>query len=445
MSLLQKPGKEDVKAKAQGFLEALAQKVREALGANLKVVQQAVWWSPGGPGDSQAIVQSKGSVNTLRSGGYEREVFNSVGVSMFYQVNLIDKEFHEQSELYKVLVAAGIQAPWIRYGFLLPLVAAWCKLPDPFDLNQPSAQGLLDEFAESVIAKISSTRYRDVIVSLDIDNAAIILEEGVVIRPINEEELWEFGSGTFSSPPFSLQLCPSTNWCILDIQIEHPLDDSKSISTKLYSFRDAVVANLAIIGVPSFTLIPIGMTATFGPNATGTSTLGSRMPSQFGPFPAMATASIDRTARQQLQAMWPGVKEVMLSPSHYLSLPLRRLVDGLSRTRLDDRIVDYAIGLEALVLKGDQEQGELSYRFRLRGAMVLAETGEDRHQAFQNLKDFYNARSTIVHGESVSNLNLRSLADNGEQMLRKIWKWHSNQGLTYHGAIARIDRRILGE
>jgi len=438
------PNKEDVKAKAQGFLEALGRKVREALGANLKVVQQAVWWSPAGLGDSQVTVQTKGSVNTLRSGGYEREVFNSVGVSMFYQANLIDKEFPEQGELYNVLIAAGIQAQWIRSGFLLPLVAAWCKLPDPFDLNQPSSQGLLDEFAESVIEKISSTRYRDVIVSLDIDNSAIILEEGVVIRPINEEELWEFGSGTFSSPPYSLQLSPSTNWCILDIEVKHTLDDSKSISTKLYDIRKAVVANLAITAAPSFTLIPIGMTAKFGPNATGTSTLGSRMPSQFGPFPAMVTASIDRTARQQLQAMWPGVKEVMLSPSHYLSLPLRRLVDGLSRTRLDDRIVDYAIGLEALLL-GDSKQDELSYRFRLRGAMVLAEVGEDRHQSFQDLKDFYNARSTIVHGNSVSRLNLRSLADKGEQMLRKIWNWHLDQGLTHQGAIARIDRRILGE
>jgi len=397
MSKSKIPSKEEVKAKAQGFLEALTPKVRDALGANLKVVQQALWWFPAGSGDSQATVHSKGSVNTSRSGGYEREVFNSVGVSMFYQVSLIDKGFPEQTELHNALVAAGIQAQWIRFGFLLPLVAAWCKLPDPFDLNQPSAQSLLGEFAENVVDKTGSTRYRDVILSLDIADAAIVLEEGVVLRPINEEELWDFGSGTFSSPPFSLQLSPSTNWCILDIQVKHPLDDSNNISSRLYALRNAVVANLAMAAVPSFTLIPIGMTAKFGPNATGTSTHGSRMPSQFGPFPAMVTVSIDPTARQQLQEIWPKVKEVTLSTSHYLSLPLRRLVDGLSRTRLDDRIVDYAIGLEALLL-GDSKNDELSYRFRLRGAMVLAEVGEDRHQAFQNLKDFYNARSTIVHG-----------------------------------------------
>jgi len=443
MSMSKTPSKEDVRAKAQSFLEALAQRVHAALGTNLKVMQQAVWWSPVSSGDSQAIVQSKGSVNTLHSGGYEREVFNSVGVSMFYQVNLIDKEFPEQSELHNVLVAAGIQAQWIRFGFLLPLVTAWCKSPDPFDLNQPYSQGLLDEFAESVIEKTCSTSYRDVILSIDIDGA-ISLEEGVMIRPINEEELWEFGSGTYSLPQSSIEVPLSMNWCILDIEVKHTLDDSKSIYTKLYALREAVVANLVITAMPSFTLIPIGMTAKFGPNATGMSTVGSRMPQQFGALPAMVTASVDRTAWQQMQDKWHSVKEVMLSPSHYLSLPLRRLVDGLSRMRLDDKIVDYAIGLEALLLC-DSKQDELSYRFRMRGAMVLAEVGEDRHQAFQNLKDLYNARSTIVHGHSISGLNLQSLADIGEQMLRKIWNWHFDQGLTCQDAIARIDRYILGE
>lgn len=445
MSVPQIPSKEDVKAKAQGFLEAFAEKVRGSLGANLKVVQQAVWWSSANASDSQTIMQSNGLVNTLRSGGYEREIFNSFGVSTFYQLNLIDNGFPEQSDLYNVLIAAGIETQWIRFGFLLPLVVAWCKLPDQFDLTRSSAQELLDEFAEVVTSGTSHTKYRDVIIPIDIGGTPIELEEGVRIRTIEKEELWELGGDRIMvTPPFSLQLAPSDNWCILEIELERRLGDTQT-GTRLYAIREAIVANLAIAAVSGFILLPIGMTSSFGPNATGITTHGSRMPLQFGLFPGEVTVTIDPTARQELQQMWPRVKEVMLSPSHYLSLPLRRLVDGLSRIRFDDRIVDYAIGLEALLLKGDKEQGELSYRFKLRGAMVLAEAGEDRHQAFQDLKAFYNARSTIVHGDSVSKLNLSSLANNGEQMLRKIWKWHLDQGLTHQGAIARIDRRILGE
>jgi hypothetical protein len=349
----------------------------------------------------------------------------------------------EQTKLHDVITAAGIQAQWIHYGFFSPLVLAWCKLPEPFDLTQPVAQALLDEFAEAVIDGTSLTRYRDVIVSMDIGGTPIVLEEGVAIRPIDKEELWELGSGTFPTPPFSLQLSPTENWCILDIELRHRHGESGHIATKLYAVREAIVANLAIAVEGGFTLLPIGMTTKFGPNATGTTIHGNRMPREFGAFPGVVTVAIDTSARQRLKEMWPSVKGIMLSPSHYLSLPLRRLIDGLARTRFDDRIVDYAIGLEALLLK-DSEQNELSYRFRLRGAMVLGEAGEDKHQAFQNLEDFYKARSTIVHGGSVSRLNLRSLADNGERMLRKVWTWHLAQGLTRQGAIARIDRRILG-
>ncbi len=445
--------KKDVKAKAQGFLEALAPKVREALGTNLKVMQKAVWWSPASSGDSQAIVQSKGPVNMLRSGGYEREVFNSVGVSWVYQVNLIDKEFPEQTELYNVLVSAGVEAQWIRFGFLLPLVAYWCKLPDPFDLTQPFAKGLLEEFAEAVTSGISHTKYRDVIIPIDIGGTAIEFEEGVIIRTIEKEELWELGSdSTMPIPPLSLQmptlalslkLVPSDNWYILEIKLKHRHNDTQT-ATMLYAIREAIVANLAIAAKGGFILLPIGMNTKFGPNATGTMTYGSRMPRQFGPFPGAVTVIIDQTTRLQLQEMWPKVKEIMLSTSHYLSLPLRRLIDGLSRTRFDDRIVDYAIGLEALLL-GDSKQDELSYRFRLRGAMVLGEAGEDKHQAFKDFKDFYNARSAIVHGGSLAKLNLSSLADNGERFLQKVWRWHLDQGLTQDGAIEKIDQRILGK
>lgn len=438
------PNKEDVITKARVFLEAVAREVQAKLGANPKVVQQSVWWSTANPKNSSVVVQSSGASSLLQSGGHEREVFDWFRVSILYQTHLMHNGFPEQNKLKKEIADAGIQAQWVPYGFLLPLVAAWCKLPDPFDLTQPSAQGLLDEFAEVVTSGISHTKYRDVIIPIDIGGTTIELEESVRIRTIEEEELWELGSEwTMPTPPFSLQLSPSDNWCMLEIGLRHRHDEAAQIGTRLYALREAVVANLAIAVEGGFTLLPIGMTAKFGPNATGRTMYGSPMPRQFGSFPWKVTVTIDPTARQQLREMWPRVKEIMLSQSHYLSLPLRRLIDGLARTRFDDRIVDYAIGLEALLLK-DSEQNELSYRFRLRGAMVLGEAGEDKHQAFQNLEDFYKARSTIVHGGSVSRLNLRSLADNGERLLRKVWTWHLAQGLTRQGAIARIDRRILG-
>ena len=193
-------------------------------------------------------------------------------------------------------------------------------------MTQPAAQALLSEFAEVVTSGTSHTRYRDAIVLIDIGGTPIELEEGVRIRMIEEEELWELGSGrTIPTPPFSLQLVPAESWCILDIDFRHRHDEAAQVTTTLYAIREAVVANLAITIKGGFTLLPMGMTTEFGPNATGTTTLGSRMPRQFGPFPGTVMVPVDPSAQQQMQERWPSVKEIMLSPSHYLSLPLRRL------------------------------------------------------------------------------------------------------------------------
>ena len=68
--------KEDVITRAREFLEAVAREVQARLGTDLKVVQQAVWWSAANPGDSQVVVQSSGTSSLLQSGGPEREVLD---------------------------------------------------------------------------------------------------------------------------------------------------------------------------------------------------------------------------------------------------------------------------------------------------------------------------------------------------------------------------------
>ena len=436
---------EDVKAKATAFLMAVSREVEAKLGRSPRTSQQAVWWSPAEPEDQAGvIVSSPGSVSTLRSGGHQREVFDSFRVSALYQINLLNAEFPEQTELHRALTAAGVESQWIAYGFLLPLVAAWCRLPEPFDFAAPDAEALFERFAATVVDGTSQTEHRDVILSLDIGDLPVQLEEGVNIRRVTEEELWELGAPTPAFPPWSLQLAPAEDWIILVIDQSHRHVDASTVAAALYATREAVVADISLVVNKGFTLLPLGMTTEFGPNSLGTHSQGDRMPRQFGsPFQQQPNrALISGADGEQLKAMWPTIKETLRSSSHYLALPLRRLVDGLSRTRVDDKIVDYAIGLEALLTASARD--ELSYRFALRGAAILAEAGEDRPETFNSLKRFYDARSTIVHGGSLSKLDLHALARDGERFLREVWRWYLAQGLTLRGATNRIDRRILG-
>jgi hypothetical protein len=132
----------------------------------------------------------------------------------------------------------------------------------------------------------------------------------------------------------------------------------------------------------------------------------------------------------------------MESEGHYLRLPAQRLVDGGGRDRLEDAIIDYAIGLEALLTAGITD--ELRYRFALRGTTVLTWDGGDKRKVFEELRDFYDVRSSIVHGGKVTQTELRNARSQGEKALRDIWWWYFARGASgLKEATSVIDSRIL--
>ena len=429
------PDKEEIIAKARKFLEAVLEDVPAQMAS--KVIQQGMWWSAAKPGDSKVVVQSSGTSSMSKYDSHEREVFNTAAVGVHYQTHLMHSEFPEQSELSTLIIAADIQAMWVPFGFLLPLVYKWCNLPDPLDPNHSAAQELLDAFADAVLEHKSTTTYRDALVRIDLGGEQTVLEEGIVLRPITEDELYDLSREKHPTEGYQIQFFPSDTWSILDIQIKHPTEDSP----KVYEIREAVIAALALVGVGNFALLPIGMETNFGRNATGRGISGSQLPREFG-LP-MATTSLSADTRQKLADKWPRFKEIMIPGNHYLALPLRRLADGLSRSRLDDKIIDYAIGLETLLSEGN-ERTEISYKFSLWGAIILGDSEEDKIQAAEDFKALYNARSGIAHGRSISLADLKKNSDNGERLLRIVWEWHLTQGLTRTGALSRIKRLVLG-
>ena len=150
--------KEDIVGKAKSFLEVVSREAQARLGDNLTVAQEAMWWSAADP--NAGGVQAAGTSSMMQSGGHQREVFNVFGVNNLYQLELRNSNFPEQTELHAAIIAAGIEARWIAFGFLLPLVQEWCKLPEPLDLTHSAAQELLDTFANAVIEHKGTTTYR---------------------------------------------------------------------------------------------------------------------------------------------------------------------------------------------------------------------------------------------------------------------------------------------
>lgn len=413
------PSNKDVKEKARKFLGAVSENVESRL--NLRVIQTGMWWSTASPGDSKVVIQSAGTTSMSQSGSHEREVFNSIGIGTYYQLHMRDKGFPEQTELEAVISAAGIQPQQITFGYLLALVHAWYGLPEPFNSTHPAGEELLDTIADAVVGNKSTTTYRDALVYVDLGGEPVVLKPGIVLRPVSEDELYELSQEKFPSEPYIIQFSPSDKWTILEIQLEHTIEDGPGISGTIYNIREAIIAGLASAGAVNFMLLPLGMETNFGINATGRSFHWSQLPREVGRGLPRPPSTLSPNTRKTIVDMWPRVKEIMIK-GNYLALPLRRLVDGLGRTRLNDKIIDYSIGLEALLTEGERQ--ELEYRFALRGATILQEGGADRHRSFDELKDLYNARSAIVHGASTAKFQLAVISSNGEQLLRNIWQWY---------------------
>ena len=92
-----------------------------------------------------------------------------------------------------------------------------------------------------------------------------------------------------------------------------------------------------------------------------------------------------------------------------LSRALHRFVLGRKRSDLVDKLVDYVIAWEALLLtqEGNPIAQELSYRFSLNGSSLLSVANNhlDKFVSSKKMKVAYSARSTIVHGGEDKDIN----------------------------------------
>jgi len=92
-----------------------------------------------------------------------------------------------------------------------------------------------------------------------------------------------------------------------------------------------------------------------------------------------------------------------------LGLALRSFSTSYDRfpTQADSRIVDLVTSVEALV----GTEVETSFRLSYRAAGILAADDNARVMIYQDLKGFYDTRSRVVHGGTLSAKHLARLAD----------------------------------
>lgn len=91
--------------------------------------------------------------------------------------------------------------------------------------------------------------------------------------------------------------------------------------------------------------------------------------------------------------------EKLIDQNRYLTNALNYFYYADSADRIEEEVINLAIALEALYLTSGME---LSYRLSLRVASLLGKEYADKTKAqiAREIRDFYNKRSRIVHGET---------------------------------------------
>lgn len=123
-------------------------------------------------------------------------------------------------------------------------------------------------------------------------------------------------------------------------------------------------------------------------------------------------------------AFWEDFRTARKRRRPRVNLALRRFNFAYGRFRPEDRIIDHAIALEALLLKRGETQ-ELKYRLALRGAFLLGSTTEERVTLHSLLTRAYDERSNIVHGSEVPK----------QVML-------DSESVPFHGFVERVEAAV---
>ena len=125
----------------------------------------------------------------------------------------------------------------------------------------------------------------------------------------------------------------------------------------------------------------------------------SERPIRLSRFPSSPYTLSDEEI-PELQKFW----KFFISSRYHLSKPIdlaiRRFNFAYDRTNEEDQIIDYLISYESLFFKNEKQ--ELREKISRRVAKLLEDNFEKRKILAHEIKDIYDKRSSIVHGDEAS-------------------------------------------
>ena len=365
------------------------------------------------------------------------------------------KELPEYKKLLKLLSEDSV----FLYG--LPRVGQWCngdtlvewmvskavKIDgDKFEIDSSRGKLYLENFYTTLGFKKFTYTIHQRILGLEMTVDKITLDEDTELVLLGKEEL------NREMPRISML---DIGMPYLDLT-RHPVEvrcsvtqSGKKIKSNLFRPPAGAKENLILMSEKVFSALSLtkkGMIEQ-GPysikfKAAGNEELVEEEETMLSQFMLLVFRNKIRINEEDLPCLKRSYKAVskIFAEGKVLHAALKRYILGSKRLSPEDKLVDYVIAWESLLLTvgGMPATNELSYRFAANGSSVLhwVSGGKaEREEAFELMRTVYGCRSTIVHGGEEKRLlkvmskikveDLSALADDVGENLRKAILWFS--------------------
>jgi hypothetical protein len=242
-----------------------------------------------------------------------------------------------------------------------------------------------------MVRDVASPAKRDILrvplTKVDIASPAFELERGITLRALTDIEIekWMNREWSDQAAPIDHMEAPNARIVIEITNQEAGFAELLDLGVRVLAvLRLALMSDVVARFVSHTVHVPVWRTSEFFTLAR--------------PARAVPVTVIDTQAAERFRFLW---RQSIDGPnSSRVRLALRRWSSAADRESDEDRLIDYWIGLESLLL-GSDAKAEVTFRAALRLAALLARTPDESIAIYKDAQLSYDWRSSLVHaGES---------------------------------------------
>jgi Apea-like HEPN len=351
---------------------------------------------------------SSGSVNI-----YERSSFKALFASIDGDMELV--------RLFGLTAYSDdIRKTHFLDNYFIPMAAVYLQREQATKDKEQVESSVITQLNDFLVKGTYTSRVYAPLINFDSDVEDLELADGVFLRSVSDATL-ESHINILSRSRGDLGLRPLLE---SGFQLEGATEQERGDNQEP-TYNSTTLINAQIRKLEDFLKVfrllkpgAIGYSFTAGvagifPFSSGTDVVHPASEQLYG--------NVYKFAGDDIQQIKNGLAALnCLEKQPRFSLALRRLMEAYRKPMGGDRLVDYWIGLESVLLPQEKE-GELRFRAALRGAWSLGDDAEARRKTFGGLRKSYNARSAVVHGTGKTADETIVLMT--EEYLRNILKW----------------------